>query len=783
MKKIQLVILFLFAFVSTQAQQNLTLAGHIAYPNNTCAGIWHYVDSLGKEYALVGVDDRVAIIDVTVPATMTEILSVPALPGQSSLWREIKTYGNYAYAVSEGGGGLIIIDLSDLPNSVNSKHWYGDGVILNQLTSAHALAVTDGYAYIFGTGGGLANGGYIIADLADPWNPTYVGQYTQNYVHDGYVRNDTMWAGEIYAGQFSVVDLTNKATPILLATQSTPGQFCHNTWLSDDSKYLFTTDEIHNKPLGSFDVTNLSNITLLDEYYTDSMPAEEVHNVRVLNDFLINPSYGSQLTICDGARPSNIIEIANYTTGSYLCWDASPYLPSGNIIVADVDGGVYVFEPNYIRACYLEGMVTDSLTGFPLNNVQVNINPTTKTAASNLIGEYKTGLVTAGTYDVEFKKAGYITKIFTGINLVNGQLTIIDAQLKPFVLQGTVSDANTSNGIAGALVVATDGTNIVTTIANANGDFTFTTLFSGNIDITATHWGYITFCENVFVDGSTPVIISLQEGYYDDFISDLGWTINSTATNGVWVREEPIGTTYGALQLNPEVDASTDCGNLAFVTGNGVGAASAHNLDNGYTEISSPLFDLTSYTNPYINYSRWFSSPSNVPVGNRDTLFIRLGNGITTVNVEAVGHASPGIGTWVSFSAPVSSFITATANMQLKVFIEDKPTSGNLVEAGFDAFSISEGPQGLDENNASEMFSIFPNPGNGQFLLKNNITGTSENMFLKIYDSMGRLISSEQIVKDSNYLYGSKIQSRGLYLVGIYVDGQLKQSQKLIKNN
>jgi len=249
------------------------------------------------------------------------------------------------------------------------------------------------------------------------------------------------------------------------------------------------------------------------------------------------------------------------------------------------------------------------------------------------------------------------------------------------------------------------------------------------------------------------------------------------------VREEPIGTTYGALQLNPEVDASTDCGNLAFVTGNGVGAASAHNLDNGFTEISSPLFDLTSYTNPYINYSRWFSSPSNVPVGNRDTLFIRLGNGITTVDVEAVSHSSPGIGTWVSFSAPVSSFITATANMQLKVFIEDKSTSGNLVEAGFDAFSISEGPQGLDENKESEMFSIFPNPGNGQFMLKNNIAGTSENMFLKIYDSMGRLISSEQIVKDSNYLYGSKIQSRGLYLVGIYVDGQLKQSQKLIKNN
>lgn len=782
MKKIQLILLFLFLTCAVNAQFNMNLLGHLPYPNNTCAGVWQYVDSLGNEYALVGVDDRVAIVDVTTPANLTEVLSVPALPGQTSLWREIKTYGKYAYAVSEGGGGVIIIDLSNLPGSINSKHWYGDGAILNQITSAHTIAVTDGYAYIFGTGGGLANGGAIIADLSDPWNPTYVGQYNQNYIHDGYIRNDTLWAGEIYAGQFSVIDVTNKANPVLLATQATPGQFCHNTWLTDNSQFLFTTDEVNGQPLGSFDITNLSNIKLVDTYLTDSMPNEEVHNVRVLNDFLINPSYGSQLTICDGARPNNIIEIASYPTGSFLCWDASPYLPSGNIIVADVDGGVYVFEPNYQRACYLEGSVIDSISLQPLNNVAVSINPAGKNTSTSLIGEYKTGLVTAGTYDVEFKKVGYITKTITGVALTNGQLTIVDAQLKPFIMQGNVTNALSGLPIAGANVFASDGTNSSTATTNANGDFTLTGLFSGNIDIMATHWGYVSFCQNLFIDGSSIISIPLQVGYYDDFVTDLGWTINSTATNGVWERGDPEGTVFGPFNLNPEFDITGDCGEFAFVTGLAGGSASAHNLDNGFTELTSPVFDLTGYIDPYINYSRWFASPSNVPLANQDTLFIRLTNGTTTVNLEAVSNAAPGNGSWVNQSIKVSSFLIPSGSMQLKVFIEDKPASGNYVEGGFDAFSITEGFQGVSELNENDPFSIYPNPGNGLFNVILKEVNNAKSLILTIHDYTGRLISSEEIVAGDSHFYGEQITLPGLYIVGLYKDGSLIGTKKLIKS-
>lgn len=782
MKKIQLLFVFLLASMASQAQFNLNLLGHLPYPNNTCAGIWHYVDSLGNEYALVGVNDRVAIVDVTTPATLSEVFSVPALSGQSSLWREIKTYGKYAYAVSEGGGGVIIIDLSGLPTSINSKHYYGDGAILNQITSAHTIAVTDGYGYIFGTGNGLANGGAVIVDLTDPWNPVYVGQYNQQYIHDGYIRNDTLWAGEIYAGQFSVIDVSNKANPVLLATQQTPGQFCHNTWLTDDSRFLFTTDEINGQPLGSFDITDLSNIKLVDTYFTDSMPNEEVHNVRVLNDFLINPSYGSQLTICDGARPNNIVEIASFPTGSYLCWDASPYLPSGRIIVADVDGGVYVLEPNYQRACYLEGTVTDSITGLPINNASVTINPSAKVVSTSLIGEYKTGFATAGTVDVEFKKAGYVTKTITGVSLVNGQLTNINVLMAPFVLSGNVSSAVTSAPIQGAVIFATDGTNSTLITSDVNGNFTLDNLASGNIDITATHWGSISFCQTVFVDGSTPLNITLQDGYYDDFITDLGWTINSTATNGIFERGDPAGTLFGQTIMNPNDDFSGDCGNFAYVTGLAGGSVNQHNLDNGYTEITSPVFDLSGFSDPYINYARWFASPTNVPLASRDTLFIRLTNGVTTVNLEEVTHNSAGLSSWTNSYIRVSNYMTPSSTMQLKVFIEDKASSGNYLEGGFDAFSVTEGFTSIDENPKSDAFSIYPNPGNGTFRLNLTDNSSANSMHLTIHDYVGRLISSEEIVENKEHIYGSTVLNPGVYIIGLYKDGVLIGNKKLIKS-
>jgi choice-of-anchor B domain-containing protein len=340
MKKLLLFFAALFTANIASAQiQNLQLLGRLPF-TTTCAGAWHYADSLGNEYALIGAGNGLAIVDVTDPANPVLLFNIPA---NNSLWREVRTYGHYAYSGTEGGGGITIVDLSDLPNSYTSQVYTGDGAIAGQLSSSHTVGVYEDHLYIFGSNIGV--GGAIICSLNDPWNPTFLGIYDDQYIHDGYVYNDTLYSAEIFAGQFAMVDVTDKTNPVLVGSQQTPGQFCHNTWFSDDYQYLYTTDEQPNAPIGVFDVSDKSNIQLVATFLNDSLGNAPVHNVRVFNDFLINPSYGSQLTIMDGARPENLIEIARHPTGTFLCWETDPYLPSGNLIATDVDSGLYIFAP------------------------------------------------------------------------------------------------------------------------------------------------------------------------------------------------------------------------------------------------------------------------------------------------------------------------------------------------------------------------------------------------------------------------------------------------------
>src|SRR5690554_7258718 len=47
--------------------------------------------------------------------------------GLTSVWRDIKTHGDFAYVTTEADDGLLIIDLSPLPNDpiVNTTNYFG----------------------------------------------------------------------------------------------------------------------------------------------------------------------------------------------------------------------------------------------------------------------------------------------------------------------------------------------------------------------------------------------------------------------------------------------------------------------------------------------------------------------------------------------------------------------------------------------------------------------------------------------------------------------------------
>ncbi|MBK6641799.1 MAG: hypothetical protein IPG39_11460 [Bacteroidetes bacterium] len=178
---------------------NMTLRAVLPY-GVSLSNIGGYVDSQGNEYALVGYYEGLSIVDVTDPDNPVGSVHDSAL---NLIKREVKVWDTYAYVTTEGGNsGLQIVDLSDLPNSVNSKYWAGSGAINNQLETIHALHIDAAHVYLFGSN--LFNGSALVVDLADPWNPVYKGHTRNLYSRHGHIRNDTLWGGHIYDGYFAV---------------------------------------------------------------------------------------------------------------------------------------------------------------------------------------------------------------------------------------------------------------------------------------------------------------------------------------------------------------------------------------------------------------------------------------------------------------------------------------------------------------------------------------------------------------------------------------------------
>jgi choice-of-anchor B domain-containing protein len=792
MKKICLLGGLLLAVVSLSAQ-NLQLRSNLSYGSSALANIGSYVDHSGNEYALVGTDFGLSIVDVTDPDNPAIRFTVP---GASSIWREVKTYRDYAYVTTEGGGGLTVVDLSLLPANVNYYTYNGDGAISNQLETIHALHVdtTKGYLYLYGSN--IGSGNTLFFDLSDPANPTYAGEYVYPgggsiaYVHDGYADNDTLYESHIYSGFFTVVDVTDKSNPVLLATQVTPTEFTHNTWLSVDHKTLFTTDENSGSFLGAYDISDLSNITEKSRFQTAPGTGAIIHNTQILNDFAVNSWYKEGVVITDVSRPANPIEVGHYDTypqgsgdGFNGCWGVDPFLPSGTVVASDIDNGLFVFTPTYLRGCYLEGRITDSITGFPLQNASIRLLTTTIAGNSDILGDYRTGTVNSGTYNIQVQKAGYQSKTITGVNLTNGVLTTLDVQLVPLPtisVSGTVTDSLSGLPIQGASVLMTDPDFTFTATTDVSGNFNLNGVLAGTYDITVGKWGYVTKCGTINA-GAGAYQVALVPGYYDDFTFDFGWSVSGTSPNA-WERGIPIGTyDNSGDEVNPASDVSNDCAGLCYVTDNGGGSFSNHDVDNGNTQLLSPVFDATIYSNPSIAYARWFVNTAGTGTPN-DVMHIRLSNGTTTVELEQISITSPGQGTWVPHSIPLAGLIPLTPNMRLIVDIADD-APGHVLEGGLDRFAVTgQLTVGLLNGNGSEQdVTVFPNPSTTEFRIR--ISREQSVEALRILDLQGKTLytASPAEISRGGFEWGSQV-APGCYFLEIQTPDGGRSFRKLVRN-
>ena len=102
--------------------------------------IWGYAAPDGTEYALVGVNNGTSIVSLADPANPTE---VGFIQGSSSNWRDIKTYGDYAFVTTEGPDGLLVIDMTNLPTSFESYYWKPQLPNLGTLNTCHNIYIDE----------------------------------------------------------------------------------------------------------------------------------------------------------------------------------------------------------------------------------------------------------------------------------------------------------------------------------------------------------------------------------------------------------------------------------------------------------------------------------------------------------------------------------------------------------------------------------------------------------------------------------------------------------------
>ena len=308
--------------------------------------VWGYTAPNGDEYALLGSTTGTVVVDITNPAVPIER---GWFPWSSSTWRDIRTYGTYAYVVTESTAGFQIINLQN-PNSPTLVGTFGTG----NSNSAHNICIDVGAGRLYLVG---SSAGTPVFDLTtNPANPTYLGSArpsgNSNYFHDLCVENGYAYGAMIYNGVMRIFD-ANSSLPwpaAGLSSVSTPNNFTHNAWPNATGTVAVTTDEQGGGVVKFWDITNKSNPIGLGQFTPNS--GSIPHNAFIVGDKCHVSWYTEGYRCIDISDPSNPVEVASYDTwpgasgGFNGCWGCYPFLPSGNILASDRSTGLYIVRPS-----------------------------------------------------------------------------------------------------------------------------------------------------------------------------------------------------------------------------------------------------------------------------------------------------------------------------------------------------------------------------------------------------------------------------------------------------
>ena len=352
--------------------------------------IWGWTDpETGREYALVGKENSVAIVDVTEPESPVYLGTLPSHdPEAVAIWRDMKVYRNHMYVVADAKGrsnGMQVLDLTQLRtlDRANLPVIFEETSNYQGMGSAHNINVNEetGFLYLAGGGGGSAGCGVglHIVDIRSPTEPVYAGchhdsrvgrSFSPGYAHDVqcviYDGPDATYRGReicVAPGEIAlnVVDVSNKTQTVSLAVMAYPHvAYAHQGWFTEDHRYFISNDELDELSFAGglpgartlfWDLTDLDDPVLMHEYFSPVKTTD--HNLYVRENYVYLSNYEAGLRILDIEDISRPVEVAYFDTDpisdragySYGAWSSYPYFKSGIVVVSSMEEGLFVLQP------------------------------------------------------------------------------------------------------------------------------------------------------------------------------------------------------------------------------------------------------------------------------------------------------------------------------------------------------------------------------------------------------------------------------------------------------
>jgi choice-of-anchor B domain-containing protein len=415
----------------------IPLAGFSTAPASM-ANVWGFVDlNDSREYAVVGLRNGTAIVDVTNPASPREVVTVAGSP---SAWREVKIYQYrdtvanryraYAYVSTEAAGaGLQVLDLSGLPNSASLI------TTLTDTGSQHTLYVSNidygtnvvrpgAQAFLYVAGANVGGGAWRVYSLANPASPQritvapagtqYMHDSTSLYITDGRAaqcepgHSPCEVLVDFNENTVDLWDVTDKSGPVRLSSTTYPDvRFTHSGWPSADQQFLFVHDELEEIQLGlntQIYTMNLGNLRApkISTSYRGATTATD-HNGYTKGALYYVSHYRRGLVVFDAADPLQLREVAHFDTflqpaansaGTDGAWGVYPFLPSGTVLISDIINGLFVLQDRAASLGASAGQVgfigTTAAVGEGTGNVTVRLQRSGGSAGAVSI-QYTTG--------------------------------------------------------------------------------------------------------------------------------------------------------------------------------------------------------------------------------------------------------------------------------------------------------------------------------------------------------------------------------------------------------